>query len=327
MQIDEQWPEIKTLQSSDQNVLKLVFTKPDAAVEAVLYKYPTYLDRTVICCSTQSGCPMGCRFCGAGDSFVRSLRAEEIVAQVEHCLALTGVNPLHVQKLQIMCMAMGEPLLNKQLGLAFTELHQKYPNARLLISTSAPDVDYEWAFKLAEQIPTVGLQFSVHESTDTARDKLIPFKKKLNLEQIAARGEAFFARTGRSPFFNYCAHSENTSQADVDRLLSYFNPNIWSATVSVICERDESIQAANERQRKLATDFMEKLLLAGYDTRCFDPAGQDDIGGGCGQLPHYQRWIAENPDKARPSIGHGMEVVHTPQKLWADKIDCVAIDE
>jgi 23S rRNA (adenine2503-C2)-methyltransferase len=27
---------------------------------------------------------VGCRFCGAGDSFVRSLTAEEIVAQVDH---------------------------------------------------------------------------------------------------------------------------------------------------------------------------------------------------------------------------------------------------
>ncbi len=174
------WESIKELSSSDDNVLKLVFTKEDAAVEAVLYKYPTYQDRTVICCSTQSGCPIGCRFCGAGDSFVRSLKAEEIVSQVEHCLSLTKVNPLTIEKLQIMCMAMGEPLLNKQLGVAFEELHKKYPHASLLISTSAPDVDYEWINKLSEEIPKVGLQFSVHESTDEGRDKLIPFKKKLN---------------------------------------------------------------------------------------------------------------------------------------------------
>ena len=81
------WPDIKRIDSSDTNVSKFVFTKPDAVAEAVLYKYPTYADRTVICCSTQSGCPVGCRFCGAGDSFVRSLTTDEIIEQPVHLLA------------------------------------------------------------------------------------------------------------------------------------------------------------------------------------------------------------------------------------------------
>lgn len=59
--------EIKIIDSSDTNVKKFVFEKENAVAEAVLYKYPTYEDRTVICCSTQSGCPVGCRFCGAGN--------------------------------------------------------------------------------------------------------------------------------------------------------------------------------------------------------------------------------------------------------------------
>ena len=75
--------DIKTIQSSDENVMKFVFSKENAVAEAVLYKYPAYEDRTVICCSTQSGCPVGCRFCGAGDYFVRSLKSDEIVFQVE----------------------------------------------------------------------------------------------------------------------------------------------------------------------------------------------------------------------------------------------------
>jgi 23S rRNA (adenine2503-C2)-methyltransferase len=70
---------VKEIKSSDENVMKFVFEKDNAVAEAVLYKYPTYEDRTVICCSTQSGCPVGCRFCGAGDYFVRSLKCDEIV--------------------------------------------------------------------------------------------------------------------------------------------------------------------------------------------------------------------------------------------------------
>lgn len=72
------WNDIKRIDSSDENVLKYVFETDNAIAESVLYKYPTYEKRTVICCSTQSGCPVGCRFCGAGDNFVRSLTADEI---------------------------------------------------------------------------------------------------------------------------------------------------------------------------------------------------------------------------------------------------------
>jgi 23S rRNA (adenine2503-C2)-methyltransferase len=80
----DMWNEIKKIDSSNLDVSKYVFEKPDAVAEAVLYKYPTYKERTVICCSTQSGCPVGCRFCGAGDNFVRSLTGKEIHQQVWH---------------------------------------------------------------------------------------------------------------------------------------------------------------------------------------------------------------------------------------------------
>ena len=304
---------VKTIQSSDANVMKFVFEKDNAVAEAVLYKYPTYEDRTVICCSTQSGCPVGCRFCGAGDYFARSLKSEEIVYQVDHCLESQGVDASKIDKFQIMVMSMGEPLLNfKELEKAFEVLHEKYPQARLLISSIGPKIDYEPVMQMAERIPTVGLQFSVHESTDEKRNQLIPFKGKLTLSEISEVGEVFLARTGRKPFFNYCAHEDNSSQEDADRIAELFNPDVFEATISVVCERDESIAAANERQRELASTFMAKLSEHGFSTRVFDPAGQDDIGGGCGQLWFVQDWMKNNPDKAKKSVGFGMEVVHAP---------------
>ena len=308
--------QVKRIKSTDTNVSKYVFDFGNAVAEAVLYKYPTYEERTVICCSTQSGCPVGCRFCGAGDNFVRSLTDEEIVAQVEYLFAERGINPEEVQRGQIMFMSMGEPLLNfKNLAKAIRVLYKKYPNFALLISTSAPKVDYAQVRELSKEIPTVGLQFSVHESTDEARNKLIPFKEKLTIGEIAIQGEKWKTSTGRQPFFNYCAHEGNTSQKDADYIYNQFDPSVWQATISVVCERDESVAAANIRQRQLATDFMEKLNNFGYSTRCFDPAGQDDIGGGCGQLWYVQDWMRNNPGLARPSIGRTIPIVHAPREL------------
>jgi 23S rRNA (adenine2503-C2)-methyltransferase len=171
---------------------------------------------------------------------------------------------------------------------------------------------------LAQEIPTIGLQFSVHESTDEKRDALIPFKEKLRLEHIAKVGELFYEKTGRQPFFNYCAHAENTHGMDAVRLANLFDPTIWQATISVICERDESVAAANIRQKKLADDFEQKLLTLGFSTRVFNPAGQDDISGGCGQLWHTQAWMREHPELVKPSCGNGLPVIHTPKLVTPD---------
>lgn len=310
------WESVQENDSSGRNVKKYVFTRElgrPAVAEAVLYKYPTYEDRTVICCSTQSGCPVGCRFCGAGDNFVRSLSSGEIVEQPRYLMESQGIDASEVERLQIMFMSMGEPLLNHgNLLPALRELNDLYPSAALLISTSAPRVDYGPIRDISQELTNVGLQFSVHESQDSARNLLIPFRNKLTLEEIAQEGDRWAEATGRQPFFNYCVHEKNNSPQDVERLLALFDPTVWQATLSVICEREESIAAANERQRQLTAAFMAKMLEAGYSTRMFDPAGQDDIGGGCGQLWFVQDWMSRHPDMARPSIGNGMPVVHTP---------------
>jgi 23S rRNA (adenine2503-C2)-methyltransferase len=308
------WNQIRCIDSKNENVWKYVFEKEGAVAEAVLYRYPTFEHRTVICCSTQSGCPVGCRFCGAGDSFVRSLSSGEIVSQVQHLLGDKFINPEKVGRLQIMFMSMGEPLLNfTETAGAIRRLRELYPKSVLLLSTSAPRVDYGPVRALSVEVPSVGLQFSVHESTDEARDRLIPFRAKLTLEEIATEGERWALATGRRPFFNYCAHAGNVSDEDVSRMYGLFNPAVWECTVSVVCEREESVAAANERQRELAAGFMEKMQAKGYSCRKFDPAGQDDIGGGCGQLWFVQEWMRNHPESARASVGRGMPEVHAPR--------------
>lgn len=307
------WNNIKRIDSSEGNVCKFVYTTDNAVAESVLYRYPTYEKRTVICCSTQSGCPVGCRFCGAGDYFARSLNTEEIISQVDYSIEQTETDPHKMERLQIMFMSMGEPLLNyKHLANAIRELYKKYPKAALLISTIGPDIDYGPLRDLSVEVPTVGLQFSIHKSTNEERNKLIPFKNKLTLDQIQVEGTLWHLSTGRKPFFNYCAADDNTTDKDVKRLLNILPSNIFECTISVICERNDGLPARNDYQVKLAQDFSQKMVGAGYSVRVFDPAGQDDIGGGCGQLWFVQQWMESNPDKVRPSVGRGLPIIHTP---------------
>lgn len=291
--------ETKQFKSSDTNVSKFVFewNSPKGIAEAVLYRYNTYKERTVICCSVQSGCPVGCSFCGTGKFFIRNLTANEIIEQIDTCLSTIDCDTNEINKFQIMFMSMGEPFLNyEQLKSAIIGLHKKYSNADLLVSTSAPNVIYKHIgdfISLSKDIKKIGLQFSVHESLDENRKKLIP-TNTCSLRQISAVGELWAAFTERKPFYNYCVHSNNNKAEDAEKLVELFNPNVWETTLSVICEKEESVANSITRQLELIDLFSKRMIELGASIRVFNPAGQDDIGGGCGQLWYFQKWIKEN---------------------------------
>ena len=291
--------EVKQFKSSDTNVSKFVFEwdSPKGIAEAVLYRYNTYKERTVICCSVQSGCPVGCSFCGTGKFFIRNLTANEIIEQIDTCLSTIDCNTNEINKFQIMFMSMGEPFLNyEQLKSAIVGLHKKYSNADLLVSTSAPNVIYKHIgdfISLSKDIKKIGLQFSVHESLDENRKKLIP-TNTCTLRQISTVGELWAAFTERKPFYNYCVHSNNNKAEDAERLVELFNPNVWETTLSVICEKEESVVNSITRQLELINLFSKRMIELGASIRVFNPAGQDDIGGGCGQLWYFQKWLKEN---------------------------------
>lgn len=201
--------------------------------------------------------------------------------------------------------------------MALHQLYDKFPNAKLLISTIGPKNDevYNELFIDSILIKNIGLQFSIHESTDEKRNKLIPLPGKLSLKEISELGYDWAVTTNRRPFINYCVHDKNNTDDDAERLYDLFGPGIWNVTLSVICERDEHVAAANARQKQLVEEFKEKLLCKGsYNIRIFDPAGQDDIGGGCGQLWFVQEWMRNNPDKAKKSVGYNLPILHTPRE-------------
>ena len=82
-------------------------------------------------------------------------------------MAETGVYPNDMGRSQIMFMSMGEPLLNlKALIPALSYPLSKYPKVALLVSTAAPKVALESFIEASVAIAAIGLQFSVHESTD-----------------------------------------------------------------------------------------------------------------------------------------------------------------
>lgn len=285
------------------NVTKFVFenepTQKPMVAEAVLYKYGSYKNRTVICCSTMSGCPVGCSFCGTGKKFIRNLEHQEIIEQIDTVINYIKnqeeLNTNEIQKFQIMFMSMGEPLLNLTSVLkAIKLLNQKYPNAQLLLSTIGPklNIQQETEFlKLSKEIDKIGLQFSIHRGFDKPRNLLIPYINKLSLNEIKEKGILWNKITNRPVYLNYCINGkENTSENELQNLINLFPPDIFYFTFSVICTSDKNDHSKEFRDLDFINRIQNQFLQNGYNVRIFDPAGQDDIGGGCGQLWYVQEW-------------------------------------
>ena len=287
----------KVFEGNRGNVWKYVFTKEDMVAEAVLYQYENYYKRTVICCSVMSGCPVGCKFCGTGSKFIRNLTAEEIVEQINIVLKdknlIDDINE-KCEKLQFMFMSMGEPMLNwDEVEKAIIQLNQKFNNAQLLLSTIGCDDDKTFSkiIRLSKKIDKIGLQFSIHKSNDKERNLLIPFRKKMNLQKIRDAGMIWWRETGRNPFLNYCVDGTNNTAKNFEELTNLFSPVVFNFTFSVVCSPDENMKDAAFRNLDVIKRFQDKFLKKGYNVRMFDPAGQDDIGGGCGQLWYVQKWL------------------------------------
>jgi len=300
--------EFRIFESSDTNVYKYVFTKEDMVAEAVLYRYGDFYKRTVICCSTMSGCPVGCTFCGTGKRFVRNLTEDEIVAQITTILKDKNIEDVSSkgERFQIMFMSMGEPMLNwKNVRASIVELNKLYPNAELLLSTvGIKDAEVmRDLLQLSVEIDKIGLQFSIHKSNDEDRTKLIPFKGKMNLEEIRDFGTVWWKSTNRRPFLNYCVDGTNDTEEDYLRMKTLFSREVFNLTFSVVCSADESIKDACFRNEEVIDSFAQKFMQAGYNVRTFNPAGQDDIGGGCGQLWFTQDWIKARDIKLKLNGG------------------------
>ena len=289
---------VKRLESSEGCVWKYVFDFGDAIAEAVLYKYNSFEERTVICCSVQSGCPVGCIFCGTGNHFVRNLTTEEIVSQIKYVLKDMDIEDINSksEKFQIMFMSMGEPFLNyDNVENAIISLNSKYGNADLLVSTIGV-LHKDWArfIKLSMEIDKIGLQFSLHSGYENERNRLIPFKRKLDIRQIRDMASTWNGATNRPVYFNYCVTEDNMSAVEAEKIKDLFSPIYAYFTFSVVCSPDENMKGKGYKNQIRLDLISNSFLEDGYNVRQFDPAGQDDMGGGCGQLWFVQEWLKKH---------------------------------
>lgn len=264
----------KTIVDPSGIVSKLIFEDETAIAETVVY---SYLDRGVICFSVQSGCKVGCTFCGTGKRFIRDLTYEEMILQIEKGLSL-----LHSKtKIQIMSMSMGEPVHNFDNIPVIEYLNKDY--YFFISSVGIKEFDYSKIYQKAKIYDRFGMQFSLHHWNEIKRKKLLGnYSGLLPIVELVNIAKEFKRICGRNLYFNYIAKGGETEE---DALQIYNIVKSGHITISVLCSKtprkSDSIYAKELAKKILNINSKQSIKL-------FDPAGQDTIGGGCGQLFYVQ---------------------------------------
>ena len=182
-------------------------------------------ERWMIGVSTMSGCPVHCKFCATGNmKNWRNLTADEIVGQVEFAIMQSGFDPSKSKEFKINYTRMGEPFLNiEAVKEAIRRITDKYPHTHHYVSTiGVKGSDFSFVKG------NVTLQISLHSFDEKKRDWLIPYKKKMSIEELGQiRTESDLKTTINLTLVN-------ESDFDAGKLKRYFNKEHFFVKLSPI---------------------------------------------------------------------------------------------
>jgi 23S rRNA (adenine2503-C2)-methyltransferase len=180
--------------SRDGTVKALMRTADGRVLEAVSMRYRDR--RHSLCLSSQSGCPLTCKFCATGAMrFGRNLTAWEILDQALHFRRSQQVD-------HAVFMGMGEPMMNLDGVLAACA---RLPDLgithrRTAISTVGwiPGIA-----RMAQDSMPLRLAVSLHAADDALRSQLMPVNDRYPLDAVLAACRAFYERKRRMVFVEY----------------------------------------------------------------------------------------------------------------------------
>jgi 23S rRNA (adenine2503-C2)-methyltransferase len=184
----------REVRAADGTEKALFSTGDGLPVEAVLMRYRD--GRRSLCLSSQSGCPLTCRFCATGQMrFGRNLSASEIVDQALHFRRKETVD-------HAVFMGMGEPLMNLD---AVLEACRRLPEVGIATSNTAvstvgwiPGIE-----RMAREGPPVRLALSVHAADEALRSELMPVNDRYPLSDVLEACRRWHAERRREVFVEY----------------------------------------------------------------------------------------------------------------------------
>jgi len=213
-------------QSKDGTRRYLLKLQDERTVETVLMPEE---GRDTICISSQVGCPVNCQFClTALMGLERNLTAGEIVGQVLFVMQAHGIST-ETDRLNIVMMGMGEPLLNLPNVIKATRLLTDAQGVglsprRITLSTSGivPKI-----VELGNEPVRPKLAISLNASTEEQRQELMPITRKYHLADLLDACKRYPLRPWEKLTFEYALLKDvNDTDADARRvvkLLAHLN--------------------------------------------------------------------------------------------------------
>ena len=258
--------------SSDGTVKALFSTHDGRPVEAVLMRYRD--GRRSLCLSSQSGCPLTCRFCATGQMrFGRNLTASEIVDQALHFRRLGEVD-------HAVFMGMGEPMMNLD---GVLEACQRLPeigitNRRTAVSTVGwiPGIQ-----RLAATAMPLRLALSLHAADEALRSELMPVNDRYPLPDVLAACREYYARKRRRVFVEYVMLAGvNDSHAQALQLADALDPSIFKVNLIPFNPTGSEFEGSSPKAIEAFKDELERRGL----TATVRLTRGRDIDAACGQL-------------------------------------------
>ena len=213
-------PEVeRRYESADGTVRYLLRLADGKTVETV---WMPEGERATICISSQIGCPVDCKFClTALLGMERSLTAGEIVGQVLRVTSDQGATA-PVDRLNIVMMGQGEPLLNLANVVKATRLLADPEGIaisprRITLSTSGiiPKIA-----ELGREPMRPKLAISLNASTEEQRRALMPITRKYHLADLIEACRVYPLRPWEKLTFEYVLlNGVNDTDADARRVV------------------------------------------------------------------------------------------------------------
>jgi 23S rRNA (adenine2503-C2)-methyltransferase len=243
--------------------------------------------RSTVCISTQVGCPVNCRFClTALLGLERNLTPGEIVGQVLRT-ALDQSLEANVDRLNIVMMGQGEPLLNLANVLKATRLltdpkGMAISPRRITVST-AGIVPKIAELGRAEVRPKLAV--SLNASTEEQRQQIMPITRKYRLKDLIEACCAYPLRPWEKLTFEYVLLKEvNDSDADAKRVAKLLG-NLNAKVNLIALNPGPGILYETPQPERVAS--FQNILLRSMPCFVRKPRGLD-VYAACGQLKRME---------------------------------------
>jgi 23S rRNA (adenine2503-C2)-methyltransferase len=268
---------IENIVSSDGSSKYLLQLGENAAVECVSMREGA---KATFCLSSQAGCAVGCTFCvtgalGAG----RNLRPHEIVGQYRLMLRELDSS---VERVNIVFMGMGEPLLNlENLGRALDVLYESVSPKRITVSTAGILPGIRWLAGLPRRPK---LAVSLNAPDQARRETVMPIARRYPLEDLFDVLRGFPLERGRRITFEYVLIEDfNDTEADAAAVAGLIHGIPCKINVIPLNEDREMFPDLRRPDDDTINRFAMRLRDSGATVTVRWSRGAD-VAAACGQL-------------------------------------------